>query len=780
MILKLLTENILFEEYKMSCHKQSATLPKKCKKQNCSSFSCSKAAKPFSIKGQHAVKEDSCGLFKIETSCTSPTGPCETLTVNKGDRVRFWSAGGMDITLQEGSVLTQLEPMNIVVEEGDPNELLPNGPLDPSRPKILIDTTTSEMYCYEPTDELTRASNNDKWNAVGNGTQPNQITFRGSDLKQESVTKTTLGLSVTVDEWIQNQRGDVIGFRYTSDRPIEYAVKIGKEIMSGSDEVFMGTGKITNVVFAIRESLIGLALNKGYMIVGGPTGKSEPFLPGQEGTVLTTKSGVPSWQHPAFKNNSDSTAQITPFLSEGNAVSSNNSAIIAGNNNNLKWANSSILSGSNHNIMGWNNLENIALAQRMIVRDIPQRQSVEDAHATLPVGHLWRLENDGVVRVVFANTNFTNYRHDFNMGTDRNNTGVVSSPLADDGTVAGSNLTNQGSVSFSNDTHTFGEGQSLLFSGNASDFVADLSNALLSGITNNFAIEVWLKSDTNVGDAIIFYIGNPSANGFGLRRSGSQWVATLGGVSDVVGGNVEVGKWTHLAIVRDGGFTSLYVDFERIGITSSALAPNAPSTQTLLGGNQSGGLFQGLIDRVRVFTFTEGTLSSDDFDTTPTVLEPPPPTEGLIQNFETFPQVEFLTFGGGFGGYSDNPNPSSLNSSVNTFEVFKPFGAEFFTGYFFNLFEPLNFNAYSKIAVKVFTFKQSPVLIKLKVETDNPNIAAEVDSFTTTFGEWEELVFDFTGLIDTNNQYIRLVTFPDFGNVGDDTSYWFDDYRMLN
>ena len=62
-------------------------------------------------------------------------------------------------------------------------------------------------------------------------------------------------------------------------------------------------------------------------------------------------------------------------------------------------------------------------------------------------------------------------------------------------------------------------------------------------------------------------------------------------------------------------------------------------------------------------------------------------------------------------------------------------------------------------------------------EAVNPgNNSGEKDVFTTKTGEWEDLVFDFSGVTNANQN--KLVFIPDNGNVGDGSAtstYYFDD-----
>ena len=75
----------------------------------------------------------------------------------------------------------------------------------------------------------------------------------------------------------------------------------------------------------------------------------------------------------------------------------------------------------------------------------------------------------------------------------------------------------------------------------------------------------------------------------------------------VEGGNATVGVWTHLALVRDSGVGTLYIN----GVASASFldTPNPPAGRFAVGSDPQilgGETFTGLMDEVRVFTFAPG------------------------------------------------------------------------------------------------------------------------------------------------------------------------------
>ena len=100
---------------------------------------------------------------------------------------------------------------------------------------------------------------------------------------------------------------------------------------------------------------------------------------------------------------------------------------------------------------------------------------------------------------------------------------------------------------------------------------------------------------------VILYNGNSGSNGFGLMVRNGQWSMIAGGKTyGDTGIPVEAGTWNHLAVVRDGGTTRLYVNGRPQG-SSYTTAPNTPVGSTYFGQN-----FPGRIDEVRFFTFNPG------------------------------------------------------------------------------------------------------------------------------------------------------------------------------
>ncbi|MDB9712851.1 hypothetical protein OAA78_04105 [Flavobacteriaceae bacterium] len=137
----------------------------------------------------------------------------------------------------------------------------------------------------------------------------------------------------------------------------------------------------------------------------------------------------------------------------------------------------------------------------------------------------------------------------------------------------------------------------------------------------------------------------------------------------------------------------------------------------------------------------------------------------------------FVDFGNAQSTVIPNPDPTGVNTSATVGQSLKFNGSETWAGSFLTIDEPVDFSSLNNIAVDVWTSEIGEV-IKLKLENSaNPDINTEVDMTTSVNQGWETLIYDFS-TSDLSQEYDRIVIFFDFGNVGDDTSYYFDNIRL--
>jgi hypothetical protein len=186
--------------------------------------------------------------------------------------------------------------------------------------------------------------------------------------------------------------------------------------------------------------------------------------------------------------------------------------------------------------------------------------------------------------------------------------------------VGGFNLNKVGTPVYAADVPAnIGSNLSMAFNGTTDEYMN--SSGVASTLTDNFGIEAWVKSDGNTtGNGGIAYNGNTSSAGWGIYRFGGSYGLLYGGN---IAANVSPisTAWTELALVRDSGTTTFYVN--GVARFTTTTGPNPPAGGMGIGGNPlvSGGeLFGGEIDEVRIFSFAPGAFAVGDLN-----LPPPPP-----------------------------------------------------------------------------------------------------------------------------------------------------------
>lgn len=139
----------------------------------------------------------------------------------------------------------------------------------------------------------------------------------------------------------------------------------------------------------------------------------------------------------------------------------------------------------------------------------------------------------------------------------------------------------------------------------------------------------------------------------------------------------------------------------------------------------------------------------------------------------------FTGFGNANATVVNNPDQSGINTTTKVGALTKDNGAEVWAGSFIELQSPIDFSALTKIKMKVWS-PAAGITVKFKMENlANSNINIERDATTTVANGWEELTYDFSGIVNSNN-YQRVVVFFDFGNAGTGATYYFDDIKLSN
>ena len=173
------------------------------------------------------------------------------------------------------------------------------------------------------------------------------------------------------------------------------------------------------------------------------------------------------------------------------------------------------------------------------------------------------------------------------------------------------------------------------------------------------------------------------------------------------------------------------------------------------------------------------TFLMDDFEL---VNSLPAPPLSLPLTFEsTTTNYNWFGFDGGDVTIQNNPNAGGINNSAKVAKMVKNAGQPW-GGSFLTLTGPINFSANKIFRMKVYS-PRAGAKVLLKVENSgNPGLNFEKETVVSMANNWEDLVFDFTG-INTANAYDRIVLIFDLGTPGDGSSnftFFFDDIRLTN
>ena len=205
-----------------------------------------------------------------------------------------------------------------------------------------------------------------------------------------------------------------------------------------------------------------------------------------------------------------------------------------------------------------------------------------------------------------------------------NDPGAVSGPVVNSATidfVGGKNLRRFGSPRYTNAVSRaaadrLGSTLAVLFNG-ANQFY---SNAVITTARNNFGIEAWVQPATATpGTYLIVHNGNTAANGWGFNLDvgtfgTAAFSAEFGGGVTFGSGATVASRGAHVALVRDSGTSTFYVNGVASGSTST-VTPATPAGGFAIAATPQSpqfGFFPGIIDEVRVFIFGAGQFSTDD------------------------------------------------------------------------------------------------------------------------------------------------------------------------
>ena len=159
------------------------------------------------------------------------------------------------------------------------------------------------------------------------------------------------------------------------------------------------------------------------------------------------------------------------------------------------------------------------------------------------------------------------------------------------------------------------------------------------------------------------------------------------------------------------------------------------------------------------------------------VLAPNSPPPVVIEDFEG--DIPSLGTFGPDGHYIEavgNPDQSGINTSGMVVKYIKPTDSQDWAGLFFSK-DGLDLDLYNKTSIKVWSSKAN-IKMLFKLENVNNSISYEVEGDIVSAGAWQEITFDFSDAPEAD--YTKVVLFFDIWNIGDDSTYYFDDIMLLN
>ncbi len=129
---------------------------------------------------------------------------------------------------------------------------------------------------------------------------------------------------------------------------------------------------------------------------------------------------------------------------------------------------------------------------------------------------------------------------------------------------------------------------------------------------DNFVVEVWAnatKADDGGWHSVL--ANGHGGRGFLIAQSGDRWKVLVGGIGETTLGKITPGKWTHLAIVKEGGNCSGWMDGTKVcalpglggGAANFSIGATSPGKEP----------FHGWISEARVATFEPGKFEVTDF-----------------------------------------------------------------------------------------------------------------------------------------------------------------------
>ena len=138
----------------------------------------------------------------------------------------------------------------------------------------------------------------------------------------------------------------------------------------------------------------------------------------------------------------------------------------------------------------------------------------------------------------------------------------------------------------------------------------------------------------------------------------------------------------------------------------------------------------------------------------------------------------FNDFQGAVTSVENNPAVGGINTSNKVMRMFKPVGGQQWAGSYKIFSAPFDFSSQHIFKMKVYSpAAGKQVIFKLENGVAANNI--EKSAYTTVANQWEELTFDFSDVVNSNN-YNTITLFFNAGVLGTDDVYYFDDIQLTN
>ncbi|WP_299681290.1 carbohydrate binding domain-containing protein [uncultured Dokdonia sp.] len=181
----------------------------------------------------------------------------------------------------------------------------------------------------------------------------------------------------------------------------------------------------------------------------------------------------------------------------------------------------------------------------------------------------------------------------------------------------------------------------------------------------------------------------------------------------------------------------------------------------------------------------DGSITFMDVDASGNVDDSDATEIGLPLGFEsTTLNYNPIGFEGAGPSIAANPVVGGLNNSSNVLRSLKSEGSQFFAGQFIDLDVPVDFSTNQIVSALVLAPNAgTPVRVALENSQD-ASTQIRVDITNTVSNQWEELLFDFTGLVNPSISYDRLVIIFDIDEAnpmpGDGSVYFIDDIQLTD